>query len=86
VPPLAPQRADCIITGQGVSIDLRDHMAASLLHVLVNRQAFDELDFVGTTVLRPNAIRHRRGDIFGCETRPSKHERSYSQYSLVQAF
>jgi hypothetical protein len=41
---------------------------------------------VGTTVLRSNAIRHRRGDIFGCETKTSKHERSYSQYSLVQAF
>jgi hypothetical protein len=62
-----PQRADGCIAERGVSTEVRDHMAACLLHVVVNRNAFTMLAFVEYIVLRPNAVRNRCKDILQFE-------------------
>jgi hypothetical protein len=67
-----PQRADDCIAWRGVSIEFRDHMAASLRPVVVNGLAFAKLAFVGNAVLRPNAARHRCKDILCFEQLLSK--------------
>jgi hypothetical protein len=63
VPPIVPQRADDCIAGRGVSIEVRDHMAAFLLPVVVNGQTFAKSAFAESAVLRPNVVRHPCKDI-----------------------
>jgi hypothetical protein len=60
---LMPQRADGCIVERGVSTEVRDHMAACLLHVVVNRKTFTLFAFMEYIVLRPNAVRNRCRDI-----------------------